>query len=91
MRMDTENPDIDFARQREFEKSLPPSVYVERNRQEGRLTWVEKNLDVRDFYDDNDQFTVTNVERNRYSSFLEGLDPWERTVLERAISEDLNY
>ena len=91
MRMDTENPDIDFARQREFEKSLPPSVYVERNRQEGRLTWVERNPDVRDFYDDNDQFTVTNVERNRYSSFLEGLDPWERTVLERAISEDLNY
>ena len=75
MRMDTENPDIDFARQREFEKSLPPSVYVERNRQEGRLTWVERNPDVRDFYDDNDQFTVTNVERNRYSSFLEGLDP----------------
>ena len=91
MRMDTENPDIDFARQREFEKSLPPSVYVERNRQEGRLTWVERNPDVRDFYDDNDQFTVTNVERNRYSSFLEGLEPWERTVLERAISEDLNY
>ncbi|MEC7459740.1 MAG: M1 family metallopeptidase [Pseudomonadota bacterium] len=91
MRMDTENPDIDFARQREFEKSLPPSVYVERNRQEGRLTWVERNPDVRDFYDDNDQFTVTNVERNRYSSFLEGLEPWEREVLERAISEDLNY
>jgi len=91
MRMDTENPDIDFARQREFEKSLPPSVYVERNRQEGRLTWVERNPDVRDFYDDNDQFTVTNVERNRYSSFLEGLEPWERAVLERVISEDLNY
>jgi hypothetical protein len=91
MRMDTENPDIDFSRQREFEKSLPPSVYVERNRQEGRLTWVERNPDVRDFYDDNDQFTVTNVERNRYSSFLEGLEPWEREVLDRAISEDLNY
>jgi hypothetical protein len=91
MRMDTENPDIDFSRQREFEKSLPPSVYVERNRQEGRLTWVERNPDVRDFYDDNDQFTVTNVERNRYRSFLEGLEPWEREVLDRAISEDLNY
>ena len=91
MRMDTENPDIDFARQREFEKSLPPSIYVERNRQEGRLTWVERNPNVRDFYDDNDQFTVTNVERNRYSRFMEGLEPWEREVLERAISEDLNY
>jgi predicted secreted protein len=91
MRMDTENPDIDFARQREFEKSLPPSVFIERNRQEGRQTWVERNPDVRDFYDDNDQFTVTNVERNRYNSFLEGLEDWEREVLDRAIDENLNY
>ena len=91
MRMDTEDPDIDFARQREFEKSLPPSLYVERNRAEGLLTWVERNPDVRDFYDDNDQFTVTNVERNRYNSFLDGLEDWEREVLDRAISEDLSY
>ena len=91
MRIDTENPDIDYTRQRETEKALPPSVLSERNRQEGLLTWVERNPDVRDFYDDNDQFTVTNVERNRYNSFLEGLDDWERQVLDRAIEEDLHY
>ena len=91
MRIDTENPDIDYARQREFEKALPPSVYIERNRQEGRQTWVERNPDIRDFYDDNDQFTVTNVERNRYNSFLEGLEDWERAVLDRAVAEDKNY
>jgi hypothetical protein len=91
MRIDTENPDIDFSRQRDFEKSLPPSVFSERNRQEGMRTWVERNPDVRDFYDDNDQFTVTNVERNRYNSFLEGLEDWERATLDRALSEDLNY
>jgi hypothetical protein len=89
--MDTENPDIDYSRQREIEKALPPSVYIERNREEGRLTWVERNADVRDFYDDNDQFTVTNKERNSYNSFLEGLEDWERAVLERAVSQDLNY
>lgn len=91
MRIDTENPDIDYERQREFEKALPPSVYIERNRQEGRQTWVERNPDIRDFYDDNDQFTVTNVERNRYNSFLEGLEDWERAVLDRAVTEDKNY
>ena len=91
MRIDTENPDTDYPRQRDYEKSHPPSVYIERNRQEGLLTWVERNTDVRDFYDDNDQFTVTNKERNRYNSFLEGLDDWERTALDRAIEEDLNY
>jgi hypothetical protein len=91
MQIDTQNPDIDYARQREFEKSLPPSVLVERNRQEGMLTWVERNPDVRDFYDENDQFTVTNVERNRYNSFLEGLEDWERAVLDRVVEEDRNY
>ena len=91
MRIDTENPDIDYPRQRDYEKSHPPSVYIERNRQEGLLTWVERNTDVRDFYDDNDQFTVTNKERNRYNSFLEGLGDWERTALDRAVEEDLNY
>ena len=91
MRMDTESPDIDYARQRETEKALPPSLYIQRNREEGRQTWVERNTDVRDFYDDNDQFTVTNKERNSYNSFLEGLENWEREVLDRAISEELNY
>ena len=91
MRLDTENPDIDYARRREIEKSLPPSVLVERNRAEGLQSWVERNPDVRDFYDDNDQFTVTNKERNSYNSFLEGLEDWERATLERAVSEDRNY
>jgi hypothetical protein len=91
MRIDTEDPDIDYARQREIEKALPPSLYNQRNREEGRLTWVERNTDVRDFYDDHDQFTVTNKERNSYNSFLEGLEDWERAALDRAISEDLNY
>ncbi|MFT4671557.1 MAG: hypothetical protein ACI945_000893, partial [Pseudohongiellaceae bacterium] len=45
----------------------------------------------RDFYDDNDQFTVTNKERNSYNSFLEGLEDWERETLDRAIDEKLNY
>ena len=46
---------------------------------------------MRDFYDENDEFTVTNEERNRYMEFLAGLESWERTALERAIDEDQNY
>ena len=91
MRLDTEDPDVDFARLREVEESEPPSVFVERNRQEGKQTWVEKNPDVRDFYDENDDFTVTNVERNQYREFLAGLESWERAALERAVGEDQNY
>ncbi len=91
MRMNTEDPDIDFAREREDEKAFSPSLFSERNREAGMRTWVERNTDVRDFYDDNDQFTVTNKERNAYNAFLEGLEDWEREVLDRAVTEDRHY
>ena len=91
MRLDTEDPDVDYARLRVIEESEPPSVFVEENMAEGRRTWVERNPDVRDFYDENDEFTVTGVERKRYEEFLAGLEDWERATLERAVDEDLNY
>jgi len=91
MEMNTENPDIDFAREREDDKAFSPSLFSERNRDAGMRTWVERNTDVRDFYDENDEFTVTNKERNAYNSFLEGLEDWEREVLDRAVSEERNY
>lgn len=52
---------------------------------------MERNPDIRDFYDANDEYTVTNEERNDYHEFLDDLEPWERATLERAIEEDLNY
>lgn len=91
MRLDTEDPDVDFARLREIKESEPPSVFVEKNREEGRRSWVQRNPEVRDFYDENDEFTVTPVERKRYEEFLAGLEDWERATLERAVDEDLNY
>ncbi|BDX05047.1 M1 family metallopeptidase [Planctobacterium marinum] len=90
LRIDTEDPDIDFDRDRQRELDKPMPVTVERNMQEGK-TWVERNPDIRDFYDENDRWTVTNKERNAYKKFLDGLEDWERTAFERAVSEDQNY
>ncbi|WP_442962073.1 MULTISPECIES: M1 family metallopeptidase [unclassified Pseudoalteromonas] len=91
LRIDTKNPDIDYGRLREFEKNKPMSLFVKRNREEGRALWVDKNQDIQDFYDQNDQFTVTNKERNEYQEFLDKLKPWEKRTLERAVAEDNNY
>ena len=91
LRLDTKNPDIDFKRLRDIEADKPSSLFVERNRAEGKKTWVEQNPDVTDFYDENDRFTVTNKERNTYNKFLKGLKPWERKTLDRALEEDKNY
>ncbi|MFT6898318.1 MAG: putative secreted protein [Paraglaciecola sp.] len=91
LRMDTKDPDIDFDRLRQEELDKPLSLTDERNKAEGKQLWVERFPDVTDFYDENDRFTVTNKERNKYQKFLKKLDPWERATLERAVKEDKNY
>lgn len=91
LRLDTKDPDIDFARERQAEQEKPSSLTVIRNKEEGRKLWTERFEDIRDFYDENDQYTVTNKERNEYRKFLHKLEPWERNAFERAVKEDKNY
>ncbi len=91
LRLDTKNPDVDFARNREDELNKPSSVFVERNSAEGKKLWIDKNKDVSDFHDQHDRFTVTNKDRNDYNKFIGDLDDWEKAVLERAVKEDKNY
>ena len=91
LRLDTKDPDIDFSRQRQEELDKPASLTDERNKAEGKELWVERFGDIKDFYDENDRFTVTNKERNNYNKFLKKLKPWERTAFERAVKEDKNY
>ena len=91
LRVDTHDPDIDFARRRQEELEKPQPRFEERNINEGRKTWVQLNPDVRDFHDENDRFTVTNKNRNEYRQKLEDFEVWEREALARAVKEDKNY
>ena len=91
LRLDTKNPDVEFDLLRQEEADKPVSLFVERERAAGNETWVKRNKDVSDFYDEHDRFTVTNKERNEYEQMLADLKPWERQALKRAIKEDKNY
>ena len=91
LRLDTMNPDVDFARRRQEEVSKPAKVGVERNAADGVPIWVEENPDVTDFYDDNDIYTPTNVDRNEYNKMVAELEDWERAALNRAVAEDKAY
>ena len=91
LRLDTKNPDIDFNRLRLEEFDKPMSLTDERNKAAGQELWVERFSDITDFYDENDRFTVTNKERNKYNKFLNDLKPWEKAAFERAVKEDQNY
>ncbi len=91
LRLDTMNPDIDFDRRREEEADKPIHPSVRANRREERKTWVELNPGIRDFYDENDEYTVTNKERNEYLEFLGELEDWQRAAMARALEEDKHY
>ncbi len=91
LRLDTQDPDIDYKRLRQEEMDKPLSLTDERNKAEGKKLWIDRFSDIKDFYDENDRFTVTNKERNDYKDYLAGLEDWERIALERAVKEDKNY
>ena len=91
LRLDTMDPDIDFDRRRQEEADKPAKMGVVLNNEDGTKYWVDEHKDIRDFYDENDIYTVTNKERNEYQDFLKGLKPWELEAFERAVKEDKNY
>ena len=91
LRMDTENPDIDFSRDRSYEQAKPESISVINDRKQGIEPRVKKKTLLQDFYYKNDRFTVTNKDRNEYNDFLDGLKSWELKALKRAVEEDKKY
>ncbi len=91
LKMDTKDPDIDLPRRRREKAEEPVPVGIGLNKQQGLPIWVMENPGVTDFYDTNDQFTVTPKDKKGYTDFLAGLAPWERTVFDRAVKEDANY
>ena len=91
LRLDTEDPDIDRAREREDALKAPSSLTDIRNKEEGVEPRVDRVTGLKDFYDRYDRYTVTNKDRNDYQALLKSLEPWERKVLERAVREDENY
>jgi len=91
LKMDTKNPDIDLPRRRAERAEEPDLVGVGLDQQQRLPIWVLENPGVTDFYDKNDEFTVTPKDTKAYAEFLEGLDRWERAAFDRAVKEDANY
>lgn len=79
--------EFDLDRKKHAEDYPEPLTQI-RNREEGRSTRLERRPELSDFYNENDLFTVTNKNRNKYSTTIEGLEDWERDTLERALQEE---
>jgi hypothetical protein len=76
----TKNPDTEKAWRRAQKKAEPVSITDQRNK--GTLPRrVDAHPELKDFYNENDDFTVTNKDRNKYNETMEGLEEWEKALL----------
>jgi len=84
-KVSTQDPEIEFPLDREEADEEPESLTKLRNAD------IEKRVDrfpeLNDFYNENDEFTVSNKDRNDYTGFRDGLEDWELEVLDKAIAD----
>lgn len=88
-KVSTSNPEVEKALNRqERANEIPETLGQIRNREEGRGTRIDRFPELKDFYNENDEYTVTNADRNKYTTLLEELEDWERAALKRAAVDD---
>ena len=84
----SQDPEVELKKDRKDDiVDRPENITQRRNREEGLKTRLSKFKDLNDFYTENDKFTPTNKDRNKYKSFIDGLDDWERDAYEKALDD----
>jgi hypothetical protein len=76
----TKNPEIEKAMKRALKAAGPTIMADQRDR--GVLPRrVDAHPELKDFYNEHDDFTVTNKDRNQYNELMKGLEDWEKDML----------
>jgi hypothetical protein len=76
----SKNPEIEKKWKKALHDAEPVSIADQRNK--GVLARrVDAHPELKDFYNEHDDFTVTNRDRNKYNEALEGLEDWEKALL----------
>jgi hypothetical protein len=76
----SKDPEIEKAWKRAQKDAEPVSITDQRNK--GTLPRrVDAHPELKDFYNEHDDFTVTNKDRNKYAETVDGLEDWEKALL----------
>ena len=76
----TKDPEVEKAWKKARHDAEPISITEQRNK--GTLPRrVDSHPELKDFYNEHDDFTVTNKDRNKYNETVEGLEDWEKALL----------
>ncbi|RYE54144.1 MAG: M1 family peptidase, partial [Hyphomicrobiales bacterium] len=75
----SKDPEVEKAWARARKQEEPISITDQRNK--GMERRVDRFPELKDFYNQNDDFTVTNKDRNRFNETVAGLEDWEKALL----------
>ena len=75
----TKDPEVEKAWQRARKQAEPVSITDQRNK--GMERRVDRFPELKDFYNEHDDFTVTNKDRNKYNETMADLEDWEKELL----------
>jgi hypothetical protein len=76
----TKDPEIEKAWKKAQRDAEPISITDQRNK--GTLPRrVDAHPELKDFYNEHDEFTVTNHDRNKYNEAVGDLEDWEKSLL----------
>jgi len=76
----TKDPEIEKAWKKAQRDAEPISITDQRNK--GTLPRrVDAHPELKDFYNEHDEFTVTNHDRNKYNEAIGDLEDWEKSLL----------
>jgi len=75
----SKDPEIEKAWQRARKQEEPVSITDQRNK--GMQRRVDRFPELKDFYNEHDDFTVTNKDRNKFNETVAGLEDWEKNLL----------
>ena len=77
--INTQNPDVEKEFLRKQENARPKTLSQQRN--ENLPKRIDQYPSLRDFYNEFDEFKVTDVERQNYQAFVGSLDEVEKSIL----------
>jgi len=80
-KIDTKNPEIEKAIDKELKEAEPVHIGVNRNKEDVKETYSEKDPYIKDFYNKYDPFEVTLVDKEEYEKYITKLKQSDIEIL----------
>jgi len=82
-RLNTHNPEIEKALEREKKEKAAPDISLQRDAAEKMKVEVDSDADMRDFYTSYDPYNVTALDRVEYDEYVKKLTDKEKELLSK--------